>query len=151
MKRLLFAAMVLCMGVMAGSCDKDMENSGNDSIDSYIIETSYWAAECSDGMFYLGLEKLPDEAKDNPLFGSANFTHSIMAETSTGANAAGLASQKGNTIEASYIMSFAATFPYTYNISGNSITCIYYDETLSFHQITEQEFYDSVIAFSQDE
>lgn len=34
MKRLLFAAMVLCMGVMAGSCDKDKENSGNDSIEA---------------------------------------------------------------------------------------------------------------------
>ena len=26
--------MVLCMGVMAGSCDKDKENSGNDSIEA---------------------------------------------------------------------------------------------------------------------
>ena len=29
MKRLLFAAMVLCMGVMVSSCSKDNNNTGN--------------------------------------------------------------------------------------------------------------------------
>ena len=32
---------------------------------------------------------------------------------------------------------------------GGIITCTCYDETLIFYKITEQEFYDSVIAFQK--
>ena len=147
MKQSLLLALVSVM-VCVTSCNKD--NSGNGSIDSDIIGTSYWAAGCSDGTFYLGLVELTDEAKDNSLLDIADFSHSIMAEISTGANIAGFANQKGNTIEASYILSVGAEFPDTYNISGDGITCSYYDESLTFHQITEQEFFDSVNAFVQE-
>ena len=147
MKQSLLLALVSVM-VCVTSCNKD--NSGNGSIDSDIIGTSYWAAECSDGMFYLGLVELTDEAKDNSLLDIADFSHSIIAEISTGANTAGFANQKGNTIEASYILSVGAEFPDTYTVSGNAITCSYDDGSLTFHQITEQEFFDSVDAFVQE-
>lgn len=147
-KSLLFALVAAVAMVCAISCDKD--NSNDSPNDSDIIGTSYWAAGCSDGTFYLGLMELTDEDKDNSLLDITKFTYSIMAEISTGANTAGFANQKGNTIEASYILSVGAEFPDTYTVSGNAITCSYDDESLTFHQITEQEFFDSVNAFVQE-
>ena len=147
-KSFFFALVTVAAMVCVVSCDKD--NSSGSPNDSDIIGTSYWTAECSDGTFYLGLVELTDEAKDNSLLDIADFSHSIMAEISTGANTAGFANQKGNTIEASYILSVGAEFPDTYTVGGNIITCSYYDENLTFHQITEQEFFDSVNAFVQE-
>lgn len=145
-KSLFFALVTVAAMVCVVSCDKD--NSSGSPNDSDIIGTSYWAAECSDGTFYLGLVELTDE--DNSLLDITKFTYSIMAEISTGANTAGFANQKGNTIEASYILSVGAEFPDTYTVSGNAITCSYDDGSLTFHQITEQEFFDSVDAFVQE-
>ncbi len=48
-----------------------------------------------------------------------------------------------------YIFSDPKLIDMALNKLGGIITCTCYDETLIFYKITEQEFYDSVIAFQK--
>lgn len=143
LKRLLYGAIVLCLGVMAGSCDKDNGNSGNGNNQTSSPEASYWAASMSDGgHFYLGFEVLPPNAQ---IMG----TYMFMAETSDGSNATGFASQTNNTISITSNMGYMH-FPRTFTIVGNTVTCVYRNEELTFNRITENDFYSSVHSFVKE-
>ena len=133
----------LCMIMM--SCNKNDDSSSS-------IETSYWSATMSDnGRFYLGIEEITDSDRNlSPFPIDERYTNYVSAiiynanGTYLGTSGGFACLSNDNVLETEF---FAEIFinsygmlPTTFSYDGNTLTCTFDNENLTFHKISAADF-----------
>ncbi len=156
MKKLLIFTVALAGVLCFASCEKKHSSRGGGSSGglSRTIETSYWRATLSNGyLFYVGIEELTEEDKNNaPFEFNDKYTNTFTAEIQDSndpyyngmpeAQLSGVAYKENNQIIVQSIVSGGGIdIPKIYDYDGKNLSCVVDGDTVQFAEITEDEWY----------